>query len=114
MSGDEILHDPIDFNTLLICNPTATFAVRVAGESMIGCGIHPRDIAIVDRSREVVNGSVVVAMVGDSFTLKTYRQRNERIILEAANPAFSDIDVTGDESFEIWGVLQHVIRDHRL
>jgi DNA polymerase V len=32
---------------LLIKNPAATFAVRVEGDSMIGAGILPDDIAIV-------------------------------------------------------------------
>ncbi len=79
---------------------------------MVGAGIFPKDIAIVDRSREVVNGSIVVAVVGNSFTLKTYRQRKGRIILEAANPAFPDTDVTNDESFDVWGVVAHVLRTH--
>jgi DNA polymerase V len=99
---------------MLVVNPAATFAVRVAGESMTGCGIYPKDIAVVRRDLTPTNGSVVVAVVGDSFTLKTYRQRNARTILEAANPAFTDIDVTGDDSFEVWGCVAHVIRDHRL
>jgi DNA polymerase V len=110
MSGDEILNDPIDFNQLLVENPAATFAVRVAGESMTGAGIFPKDIAVVRRDLTPTNGSIVVAVVGDGFTMKTYRQRNGRTILEAANPAFSDIDVTGDETFEIWGVVSHSIR----
>jgi DNA polymerase V len=114
MSGDEILNDPIDFNQLLVENPAATFAVRVAGESMTGAGIFPKDIAIVRRDLTPTNGSIVVAVVGDGFTMKTYRQRNGRTILEAANPAFADIDVTGDETFEIFGLVSAVIRDHRV
>jgi DNA polymerase V len=114
MSGDEILQDLPDFNTLLVENPPATFAVRVSGGSMTGAGIFPKDIAVVRRDLTPTNGSVVVAVVGDGFTMKTYRQRNGRTNLEAANPAFSDIDVTGDETFEGWGCVAHVIRDHRL
>jgi DNA polymerase V len=109
----EISEGPFDFNTMLVKNPPATFAVRVAGESMTGAGIFPKDIAVVRRDRTAENGSIVVAVVGDAFTLKTYRQRNGRTILEAANPAFPDIDVTGDESFEVWGCVSAVIRDHR-
>jgi DNA polymerase V len=113
MLGDEILNDPIDFNSFLVENPAATSAVRVAGESMTGCGIFPKDIAVVRRDLTPTYGSVVVAISQCGFTLKTFRQRNGRIILEAANPAYPDIDTTGDDSFEIWGVVQHVIHDHR-
>ena len=36
--ADDYLDHPLDFNELLIAHPAATFAVRVAGESMIGVG----------------------------------------------------------------------------
>src|SRR6201999_2973516 len=47
--ADDYLDRPLDFNELLIENPDATFAVRVVGDSMIGVGIFPGDIAVVDR-----------------------------------------------------------------
>ena len=37
--ADDYLDRALDFNELLIQNPAATFAVRVAGDSMIGAGI---------------------------------------------------------------------------
>jgi DNA polymerase V len=36
--ADDYLDRPLDFNELLIENPAATFAVRIAGESMTGAG----------------------------------------------------------------------------
>ena len=51
----------LDLNEHLIQHPSATFFVRVAGESMVGAGIHDGDMLIVDRSLEPVHGSVVVA-----------------------------------------------------
>lgn len=55
--ADDYLDRPLDFNELLIENPAATFAVRVAGESMLGAGIFPGDIAIVNRARAPVDGA---------------------------------------------------------
>jgi DNA polymerase V len=49
----------LDLNELLIKNPSATFFVRVEGDSMIGAGIQHDDILVVDRSRQA--GSVKVA-----------------------------------------------------
>lgn len=49
--ADDYLDRPLNFNELLIRNPAATFAVRLAGESMTGAGLFPGDIAVVDRSR---------------------------------------------------------------
>src|ERR1700676_2698273 len=47
--ADDYLDRPLDFNELLIENPAATFAVRIAGESMTGGGcfqaISPSSIA---------------------------------------------------------------------
>ena len=39
--ADDYLDRPLDFNELLIENPAATFAVRIAGESMTGAGLFP-------------------------------------------------------------------------
>lgn len=44
-----------DFNTMLVENPAATFAVRVSGKSMTGAGIFPGDVAVVNRARTPVN-----------------------------------------------------------
>ena len=62
--ADDYLDRPLDFNELLIENPAATFAVRIAGESMTGAGLFPGDIAVVDRSRTAVDGSIVLALLG--------------------------------------------------
>src|ERR1700733_4299599 len=53
--ADDYLDGPLDFNELLIQNPAATFAVRIAGESMTGAGLFPGDIAVVDRSLTPAN-----------------------------------------------------------
>ena len=37
--ADDYLDRPLDFNELLIGNPAATFAVRIAGDSMTGVGL---------------------------------------------------------------------------
>lgn len=73
--ADDYLDGPLDFNELLIENPAATFAVRVVGDSMLGAGIFPGDIAVVDRSRTAVDGNIILALIDGSFTLKRFRTR---------------------------------------
>ena len=46
--ADDYLEHPLDFNDLLIANPAATFAVRVAGDSMIGARIFPGVSGVLD------------------------------------------------------------------
>ena len=106
----DIIEGPIDFNDILVENPIATFAVRIAGESMVGIGIYPNDIAVVNRAREVTNGCIVMARVDDGFTIKRYRKGKDGIRLEAANPNYPDIIVTEANDFEVWGVVTHSIR----
>jgi DNA polymerase V len=108
--ADDYLDRPLDFNELLIENPAATFAVKVAGDSMIGVGIFPDDIAIVNRARTPKDKSIVLALVDGGFTLKRYRKRQGRIWLQAENPAYADVEISGDMSFEVWGVVTKAIR----
>src|SRR5580692_10726664 len=100
--ADDYLDRPLDFNELLIENPAATFAVRVAGESMTGAGMFPGDIAVVDRSREAIDGSIVLALLGGEFTIKRYRRKGRRIWLQPENPAFGEIRLNEDSAFEVW------------
>jgi len=108
--ADDYLDRPLDFNELLIENPAATFAVRIAGESMTGAGLFPGDIAVVDRSRTAVDGLIVLALLAGEFTVKRYRKKGARSWLQAENPAFANIELNEDSGFEVWGVIAKSIR----
>lgn len=75
--ADDDLDNPLDFNELLIAHPAATFAVRVAGDSMIGAGIFPGDIAIVDRALKAADGNIILSA----------KDRKAGMTLSAAYPA---------------------------
>jgi DNA polymerase V len=108
--AEDYVDRPLDFNELLITHPAATFAVRVAGDSMVGAGIFAGDIAVVNRALTAVEGSVVLAVLDGAFTLKRYRKRNSEVWLEAANTEYPDIPLSADRDFQIWGVVRHSIR----
>lgn len=108
--ADDYLDTPLDFNDLLIVHPAATFAVRVAGDSMQGVGLFPGDIAVVDRSITAADGAVILGILNGEFTIKRYRHRGGKAWLEAANTAYRDILITEDHAFEVWGVVRHAIR----
>ncbi|MFN4091022.1 MAG: LexA family protein, partial [Alphaproteobacteria bacterium] len=108
--ADDYLDRPLDFNELLVTNPAATFAVRMAGESMTGAGIFPGDIAVIDRSRTPTPGCIVLALVDGGFTVKRYRRHGDQVLLQAENPAFADTLLSAEQSFEVWGVVTHSIR----
>ena len=83
-----------DLVDLLSTHPQATYFMRVRGDSMIGVGIHDNDIVAVNRALQPKHGSIVVANVDNEFTCKTLFQRNGRIRLVAANPAYPDTRVS--------------------
>ncbi len=108
--AEDYVDRPLDFNELLIEHPAATFAIRIEGDSMTGAGIFPGDIAVVDRAREPVNGSVVLALLDGAFTVKRYRTKDGAVWLQAENPAFPDMQIADGQSLEVWGVITRSIR----
>lgn len=62
--------DYLDFNEYLIANPSATFAARSGGYSMLDAGISKDDIMIIDRSKTPKHGDIVMADLGNEFTIK--------------------------------------------
>ncbi|WP_159600838.1 LexA family protein [Agromyces humi] len=104
--AQDYYNGPIDLNEHLINDPTSTFIVRVAGDSMIGAGIYDGDEVIVDRSLTAGDGSVVIAVLDGELTLKRIHVRRDgRVALRSENPAFPDIPVPELGSLEVWGVV---------
>ena len=103
--AEDHLEQRLDLNTLVIDNPSATFFVRVAGESMKGIGITDGDILVVDRSIENWENRIVVAVIDSEFTIKRFNKRNETVVLEAENPDYPPIKITEEMDFSVWGVV---------
>ena len=103
--AEDHLEQRLDLNTLVIDNPSATFFVRVAGESMRGIGITDGDILVVDRSIENWENRIVVAVIDSEFTIKRFTKRNGKVVLEAENPDYPPIKITEEMDFSVWGVV---------
>ena len=103
--AEDHLEQSLDLNTLVIDNPSATFFVRVAGESMREIGITDGDILVVDRSIENWDNRIVVAVIDSEFTIKRFTKRNETVVLEAENPDYPPIKITEEMDFSVWGVV---------
>ena len=109
--ADDYLEDKIDLNQYLIKPPASTFLVRASGESMKGAGIFPDDILVVDRSLKAEDGKVVIAVVDNELTVKRYRKKGKRIILEPENEAFDPIVIADESEAFVWGVVTNVIHN---
>jgi DNA polymerase V len=108
--AEDHLEQRLDLNTLVIENPSATFFVRVAGESMRDIGITDGDILVVDRSIESWENRIVVAVIDSEFTIKRFTTRNETVVLEAENPDYPPIKVTEEMDFSVWGVVRWTLK----
>jgi repressor LexA len=90
------------------------FALEVRGDSMIEDHICDGDVVLVERTSEVRDGEIVVALVGGlETTLKRlYREGDQTIRLQPANAALQPIRVPAGE-VEIQGRLLAVLRKYR-
>ncbi len=110
--ADDHLEKNLDLNEYLIKNPTSTFFVRVQGDSMVGAGINSNDILIVDRSLEISNGKIIIAVLYGELTVKRLRLSKNEMWLDADNNKFDPIKVTEEMNFHVWGIATNVI--HKL
>lgn len=79
-----------------------SFALRVAGNSMIEAGIFEGDYVIVERTSRVKEGDIIVALLDGETTVKRYSVRAGKIFLIPENRAMKPIPVESDR-FEIQG-----------
>ncbi len=70
-----------------------TFMLKVKGESMINAGIFDGDHILVERQSTASNGEIVVALVDDSATVKTYYKEDGHYRLQPENDTMDPIIV---------------------
>ncbi len=108
--AEEELRDLISLDEYLITRPESSFLLKVSGDSMVGAGIMPGDLVIVEKGREPKNGDVILAQVDGEWTMKYFSKRGGRIILEAANEKYPPI--RPKEELRVGGVITAVIRKY--
>ena len=69
------------------------FMLQVQGDSMINVGIHNGDCLLVQSRNTAENGEIVVALVDDSATVKTFYREKDRIRLQPENDLMEPIYV---------------------
>jgi repressor LexA len=87
------------------------YLLRVRGMSMRDAGIMDGDLLAVKSTKEVRNGQIVVARLGEDVTVKRLNQSGGRIELLPENPDYPVIVVDPQESFEIEGRAVGLIRN---
>lgn len=87
------------------------YLLRVRGMSMRDAGIMDGDLLAVKSTKDVRNGQIVVARLGEDVTVKRLNQSGGRIELLPENPDYPVIVVDPEESFEIEGRAVGLIRN---
>jgi DNA polymerase V len=91
----------LDLNEHIIKNLPATFFVRVSGDSMIGAGIHPDDLLVVDKSEEPKHGKIVIAVINGELTVKRLNKIVAGVQLMPENPNYLPIHITSEMEFQV-------------
>lgn len=82
------------------------FALKVRGDSMTDAGIFHGDIVIARQQSTASNGDIVVALLEDEATVKTFYHEGDHIRLQPENPEFTpiigrDVQVLGKVTLSI-------------
>ena len=93
---------PIDF-----VGNSESFMLTVSGESMIEAGILDGDYILVKKQNTANNGEIVVALIEDEATVKTFYKENGHIRLQPENSTMEPIIVP---NCEILGKVAGVFR----
>ena len=105
----DYFEERIDLNKVLVPHPLATFVVECTGDSMINAFIPPLAKLVVDRSLTAQNNDIILAVVNGEFTVKFLKKNDHRCWLVPANRKYPELEITADMSFQVWGVVTHII-----
>lgn len=87
------------------------FALRVAGDSMIGAGILDGDLVVIRRQEDARDGDIVAALLPgpaeDEATVKRLRRQDGRLMLVPENPTMRPFEMIGGR---VLGIVTGVVR----
>ncbi|MFH1755111.1 MAG: transcriptional repressor LexA [Candidatus Latescibacterota bacterium] len=90
-----------------------TFALNVAGDSMVDEGILDGDTLIVEKAEVAENGSLVIALIdGKDAVVKRFHRRGRRVELASANEAHPPLMFEAN-AVRIQGIVVGLLRRYR-
>ena len=82
---DDKIEKRISFDNIFELNSPSTFVFKVSGDSMQEVGILDGDYVTVKKTPEAKIGEIVLAIVDNEFTLKTYKKDSKGFYLKPEN-----------------------------
>lgn len=109
-TAEEQTAESLSVQEYLVRKPSASFLLRVKGDSMTGAGIVDGDIVIVERGKEPHINDIVVGILDGEFTLKRLKKGKGKYYLQAENPDYPDLFALND--LQVGGVVRGVMRKY--
>jgi DNA polymerase V len=110
MLGEFYYFVRLDLSRALIKNPASTFFVQLTEDAMLGAGLSPGDILVVDRAAQARHNDIIIACVEGAFMARRLQWGNEGIALWAEHSDYPPIAIEADTIFQVWGVVRDVIK----
>lgn len=105
--ADQNITETIPLPTEIV-GDSSSFLLKVRGDSMIEIGINDGDFVVVQEQPTANNGDVVVAIVEDGATVKTFYKEHDHVRLQPENSSMEPIIVR--ENVSIAGKVVAVFR----
>lgn len=90
------------------------FAFKARGDSMINAGINEGDLIFISKNKSVYNGDIVAVSIENEITLKTYRQKDNKLYFLPENSDYDPIIFKMEEleytNINIIGVATHILK----
>ena len=90
--AEQNIEDSITLPTSIV-GDSSSFVLKVRGQSMINAGIFDGDYVIVREQPDAHDGEIVVALIDESATVKTFYREKDQIRLQPENDAMNPIYV---------------------
>jgi repressor LexA len=110
-AANDIRDDVISIDKHLISDPSRTIFLTVKGDSMIDAGLLSGDTVIVAKGAPAKPGDVVVALIDNEMTVKTFTQDKRGFYLEPANKAY--LPIRAKDHLEIFGLVVGMFRRYK-
>jgi len=94
----------------MIARSEECFALKVSGDSMKNAGIIDGDVVVVKPQPVAKNGDIVVALLDDEATVKTYVASKGKAILRPENPDYDDIVLDKRGNVRVLGKVVGLMR----
>ncbi len=105
---DDKIEKRISFDNILDLNSPSTFVFKVSGDSMQDIGILDGDYVTIKKTSEAKINDVVLAVVDNEFTLKTYKKDSLGVYLKPENKNYPII--RPKFSLSVFGVAIGIVR----